>query len=189
MTSHQASTGVLIEAPRMYLRDVQLTDASERYAGWMNDPDVTRYMETRSGTHTVESLREYIVAMGRKVDTLFLAIVIRDGDRHIGNIKLGPIDRTHLFADVALMIGDRSAWGKGYATEAIRAVSNHAFREMGVRKLTAGCYEANVGSLRAFEKAGYHLEGRRRSHYFCDGAFQDGLLMAQFSSHAAASLT
>ena len=177
--------GTFIEASRLYLREVVPSDATERYAAWMNDPEVTRFMETRFASHSVESLRQYIEAMRRKPDTLFLAIVLRDGDVHIGNIKLGPIERAHLCADVALMIGDKASWGRGYAAEAIAAVSDHAFRRLGVRKLTAGCYASNLGSLRAFEKAGYHVEATRRAQYFCDGAFQDGLLMARFGPEAS----
>jgi RimJ/RimL family protein N-acetyltransferase len=174
-------TTCVIDTARLYLRDVQVSDVTERYVGWMHDSEVTRYMETRFATHSLESLREYVAMMRRKPDTLFLAIVVRDGDRHVGNIKLGPVDRVHHFADVALMIGDRHAWGKGYATESIQALSEHAFLHMGVRKLTAGCYADNVGSRRAFEKAGYHIEATRPSHYFCEGAFQDALLLARFN--------
>jgi [ribosomal protein S5]-alanine N-acetyltransferase len=169
-----------IETERLLLRDVVPADATERYAGWMNDADVTRYMETRFTRHTIDGLRAYIEGMQRKPDTLFLAIVVRDGNLHIGNIKLGPVDRVHGTADVALMIGDRSAWGRGFAAEAIRAVSEYGFAQMGVRKLTAGCYAGNVGSQRAFEKAGYHVEGHRRAQYVCDGTFEDGVLMARF---------
>jgi [ribosomal protein S5]-alanine N-acetyltransferase len=173
-----------IDTERLVLRDVVPADATERYAGWMNDADVTRYMETRFSRHSVDGLRAYIAGMQRKADTLFLAIVLRDGNIHIGNIKLGPVDRVHGTADVALMIGDRNAWGRGFAAEAIRAVSEHGFTQMGVRKLTAGCYAGNVGSQRAFEKAGYHVEGHRRAQYFCDGTFEDGVLMARFSPDA-----
>lgn len=187
--SNQAIDDIVIQGERLYLRAVRASDATERYVGWINDPEVTRYMETRFAAHTLEGLRDYIEAMRRKADTLFLAIVARDRDRHIGNIKVGPVDRVHLTADVALIVGDKSTWGKGYASDAIRAVSEHAFAHMGVRKLTAGCYAGNAGSRRAFEKAGYHVEATRRSHYFCEGAFQDGLLMARFSPDAAAQLT
>jgi ribosomal-protein-alanine N-acetyltransferase len=188
MTTKTPDGRVRIDAPRLYLREVVPSDATERYAAWMNDPEVTRFMETRSTSHTVQDLRQYIEAMRRKPDTLFLAIVLRDGDRHIGNIKLGPVERVHRSADVALMIGDKASWGRGYAAEVIAAVSDHAFQHLGVRKLTAGCYAGNVGSRRAFEKAGYHIEATRRSQYFCDGVFQDGLLMARFSAEASSQL-
>ena len=147
----------------------------------MNDAEVTRYMETRFAAHTIDSLWAYVEMMRHKPDTYFLAIVVREGDRHIGNIKLGPVDQVHRLADVALMIGDRHSWGHGYATEAIMAVTEYAFEQLGVRKLTAGCYADNVGSRRAFEKAGYHVEATRASHYFCEGAFQDAVLLARFN--------
>ena len=175
------SAGCVIATSRLYLREVQVSDVTDRYVRWMQDSDVTRYMETRFATHTLDSLREYVAMMRRKPDTLFLAMIVREHDSHIGNIKLGPVDRVHRFADVALMIGDRAAWGRGFATEAIAAVSEHAFLHLGVRKLTAGCYAGNVGSRRAFEKAGYIVEATRPSHYFCEGEFQDAVLLARFN--------
>src|SRR3954470_19477428 len=108
---HGLGAGKRLEGDRLYLRDVVVEDATERYAGWMNDGAVTRFMETRGATHTVEQLRTYIEGMRAKANTLFLAMVLQDGDRHIGNIKLGPIDPIHRYADVALMIGDKDSWG------------------------------------------------------------------------------
>jgi RimJ/RimL family protein N-acetyltransferase len=180
MTHSTTAADVVLGGERLYLRAVQPSDATERYVGWLNDHAVMRFMETPAGGHTVDGLRSYISAMQAKPDTLFLAIVVREGDRHIGNIKLGPVDRRHGTADVALMLGDRACWGRGYATEAIGLVSDHAFGRLGVRKLTAGCYSGNVGSLRAFEKAGYHVEGVRRTQYRCEGELHDGLLLARF---------
>jgi len=173
-------TDTRLQGARLLLRPVEPGDATATYAGWMNDPEVTRYMETRFTTHTVEGLRDYITSMRAKADTWFMAIVLASDGRHIGNIKLGPIDRVHGLADVALMIGARDCWGQGYAAEAIALISDYAFAALRVRKLTAGCYHANVGSRRAFEKAGYHVEGARRAQYFCDGEYQDGVLLARF---------
>jgi [ribosomal protein S5]-alanine N-acetyltransferase len=180
--------GRRLEAERIYLRDVAEADATERYAAWMNDAEVTRYMETRFSTHSPEGLREYVRAMRASPNTLFLAIVLRRDNRHIGNIKVGPVDPVHHSADVALMIGDKACWGRGFAAEAIGAVSDHSFAHLGVRKLTAGCYRSNVGSRRAFERAGYHVEAVKRSQYFCEGEFQDGLLLARFHPDAGVTL-
>lgn len=62
---------------------------------------------------------------------------------------------------LGLLIGERGAWGRGHGSEAIRLASDYAFRELGVRKLTAGCYADNVGSATAFRRAGWREEGRR----------------------------
>ena len=50
-------------------------------------------------------------------------------------------------------------WGKGYATEAIQLTSEYAFNYLKLLKLNAVCYESNVGSILAFLKASYTIEG------------------------------
>ena len=56
-----------------------------------------------------------------------LICLVEDG-RHIGNIKLGPIQWLHRRADLSLFIGDKSCWSLGYASEAIGLVRDWAFR-------------------------------------------------------------
>jgi RimJ/RimL family protein N-acetyltransferase len=159
---------------------LRAADAEGAYHAWMNDPEVTRYLESRFRPHSVESLREFIAAQQRKGgDCLFLALTLREGGRHIGNIKLEPIDWVHRRGEVGILIGDRSYWGKGYATEAIELLTAFAFRTLNLHKLTAGAYSVNVGSVRAFEKAGYVREGLRPSHCWCNGAYVDLVLLGK----------
>ena len=77
------------------------------------------------------------------------------------------------------MVGDRAAWGQGVATEAISLMTHIAQEELGLRKLTAGCYASNVGSVRAFIKAGFAVEGRRAAHFVLDGRPEDLVLLAR----------
>ena len=152
-----------ITTGRLSLRSLTELDATECYLRWMNDPQVNRYMESRLSKQTHESIREFIRTSNDSSDILLLGIFVVDG-RHIGNIKLGPIHDYHRFAAIGIMIGERDCWGKGYATEAIRAVSRYAFESLNLEKLFAGCYASNQGSYRAFRRAGFILEGRLRSH-------------------------
>jgi RimJ/RimL family protein N-acetyltransferase len=78
------------------------------------------------------------------------------------------------------MIGDRDSWGQGIAPESIALLARIATDELGLRKLTAGCYASNVGSARAFAKAGFVQEGRRTAHFILDDQPEDLLLMARF---------
>lgn len=142
---------VPIQTSRLQLRSLTAADATERYTGWLNDPEVNRYLETKSAT--LESTRQFIEACNEGTDVL-LGIFL--ADRHIGNIKLRERDR-----DIGVMIGELDCWGQGYATEAIRALTAYAFDEMGMERLIAGCYRENVGSARAFLKAGWEEQGRQ----------------------------
>ncbi len=112
-----------IEGDRLYLREVRPSDVNEAYYRWMNDSAVTQYTESRFYPNTMESLREYVARMTADRTNVFLAIVLKDGDRHIGNIKLGSINWIHRYADIGIIIGEKDCWGQGYATEAIRLLT------------------------------------------------------------------
>lgn len=159
---------------RLVLRTLVPADATDRYLGWMRDPETTRFLEARLATHTIESLAGFIEACNDSPTDLLLGICLEDGE-HIGNIKLGPVDPYHLHAAVGLLIGERSQWGHGYATEAIEAVTAHAFNAMGLRRLYAGCYASNAGSARAFVKAGWSVEGRNKAHWRLDDDREDNI--------------
>lgn len=166
-----------IEGERLYLRGVTLADVNEKYLGWMNDPTVTQFLESRFYPHSMESLHQFVSAMQNDRHSLFLAIVLKDGDRHIGNIKLGSINWIHRFAEIGLLIGEKDCWGKGYATEAIQLLTTFAFNTLNLHHLTAGCYAENMGSAKAFLKAGWVQEGLRKSYFYSNGKYVDEILL------------
>ena len=78
------------------------------------------------------------------------------------------------------MIGASDVWGQGIASRAISLLMNIARDELDLRKLTAGCYASNVGSQKAFLKAGFQVECRRKGHFLSDGELEDLILMGCF---------
>lgn len=172
---------LILVGDRVYLRPVVPDDVGEAYCRWMNEPDTNRFLESRFSVHSVASLREYVTARLGDGSNAFFAIVFKEGDRHIGNIKAGPIDPNHHFADIGILIGAKDCWGKGYASEAIRLVVDYAFSVLGLHKLTAGCYAPNLGAIRAFEKAGFVQEGVRRAHCYFEGRYVDDILLGLLS--------
>lgn len=170
-----------IEGQRIYLRPVLLSDASENYVAWLNDPEVNQYLESRFIKQSLQSVRDYVERITRDANTLFLAIVSKSEERHIGNVKLGPIDWNHRVGDIGIMIGDKAYWRKGFGGDAIRLLSEYAFSVLKLHKLTAGAYENNIGSIRAFLKAGYLVEGRLRDHYLYKDIYVDKVVLARFT--------
>ena len=83
----------------------------------------------------------------------------------------------HRHADVGIILGDKTCWGKGYAAESLRLVAGYARQSLQLHKLMAGIYANNIGSIQAFLKAGFAQEGRFASHWFCGGEYVDGLQM------------
>lgn len=167
----------LIEGPRLKLRELCAEDANNNYARWMNDPEVNRFTESRYDQHTPESLNSFITTIINSSDQLILAIVVKENDQHIGNIKLGDIKPNHGTADIGIIIGEKDLWGYGYASEAINVLAEYAFNAIGLYKLTAGSYMTNKGSIRAFEKSGFEIEGILKEHCISDGKRVDVALL------------
>lgn len=153
----------------MMLRPLKIDDVSDDYIAWLNDAEINRYMETRHNDQTNDSIRAFVDKQFNAPDTFLFGMFLKSDGKHIGNIKVGPVKANHLVADVSLFVGDKSCWGKGFASEAIRGVSEFGFGPMGLVKLSAVAYAANQGSVRAFLNAGYLQEGLRRKHYMFDG--------------------
>lgn len=171
----------VLPAGSVRLRPVEVADADGPYLDWLQDPEILRYLEARFSSHTRASLAAYIEACRDDPRIHFWAIELEDDGRHVGNIKLGPVDEPHRRADIGIMIGDRRAWGRGIGTAAITAVADFAFGELRLHKLVAGSYAPNEGSVRAFGRAGFHVEGRLERHWYTEGAWVDGVLLARFA--------
>ena len=170
-----------LETQRMILEPLAQRHAAGPYLAWMNEPGVTRYMESRFRGHSREELERFIADANAAESTLLLGMFLKDdGGRHIGNVKLA-IDPPHRRAELGLMIGEPSAWGQGLGTEAIDAVTRHAFAALGMHKVTAGCYGDNAASLRAFLKAGFAQEGVRPSHYRSGDVWVDMVLLGKIN--------
>jgi ribosomal-protein-alanine N-acetyltransferase len=166
--------------PRVELFLLEPAHVTADYVGWLNDRAVNRFLESRFVTHDLESTRQFVQAARENAGVLFLGIRSLDSGRHVGNIKLAPIDPRHGLGEIGIIVGERSAWGKGVAPAAIDCLAGIARHQLSLRKLTAGCYASNGGSARAFEKAGFHVEGRRPGHFLLDGQPEDLVLLARF---------
>lgn len=170
-----------LEGVKIYLRPVKVSDATEEYVNWLNDPEVNQFLEIRFVQHGLEGLKDDIRKILADPKTIFLAIIQKDNNKHIGNIKLGPIDPQHKVGSIGIMIGDKSSWGKGFATEAVRLLTDYAFGMLTLHKVTAGAYENNLGSIKAFLKLGFFEEGRLKEHVLFDGDYIDKVLVAKLN--------
>ena len=165
-----------LRGKNLHLRELRMSDVKENYYRWMNDPETTEFLESRFFPNSLEKIKEFVESVSDG-NNPFFAIIANEGNCHIGNIKLGPINWIHRFADVALLIGEKDYRGKGFATESIRLITDYAFNDLNLHKLTAGCYAANTGSLKAFQKAGFSVEGVRKDHYFHKSTYVDSIML------------
>ncbi len=179
-----------LSGKEIYLRTLVSLDATNQYLAWFKDHEVTQYLEIRfSLPGSIVELQSFIEAMLISDNNLLLGIFLKSNNCHIGNIKLGSLDWNHLTADVGILIGDKSKWGRGYAAAAITLIADYAFNCLNLAKLTAGFYENNVASIKSFKKAGFQYEGTRYSQWVFNETRQDGIILGIVNPQARANFS
>lgn len=163
---------------KIHLRDLTENDINENYLSWFRDQEVTKYLDSRNLTKQ-EVLDN--IAKGKKLGThVMLAIVENESGKHIGNVKIGPINTATKVSDLVTVIGDLSSQGKGFGSEAILVGSNYAFEHVGIRKLAGRINVRNTASVKAYLAAGWIIEGILRDHDLRDGKPEDVYSVAKF---------
>lgn len=154
----------VIETARLRLRPVTPGDAGELER--MNSTfEVAK--QTTSIPHPYppgegEAVVRRWVTMHLAGEAVGWIITRREDGRVMGAIGLRREKKVNN-AEIGYTI-DPGCWGQGYATEAARAVTDHAFAGLGVVKVFAGWYADNPASGRVLEKAGFVREGYRVAH-------------------------
>lgn len=156
MSTPPTFSSVTLETPRLTLREFADGDAEaiQIYAG---DPEVTRF--TSWGPNTPETTAAVLASwlLDQKVSPrteCTLAIVRKEDGILIGGVGFGMTDWNSGTANFGYVL-QRSAWGKGYATEASRAVVDLALNELGLRRLIAHCEPAHAASLSVLNQLGF----------------------------------
>jgi RimJ/RimL family protein N-acetyltransferase len=147
---------IKIYGETIYLRELNEDDASLEYCSWLNDPLVNKFLETKKTT--MLGLRQYIKEKRESKNCLFLGIFAKDNHKHIGNIKLEPIDFERKTAMLGVLIGDKSYWEKGICTETVTLVVDYSFNHLHLNKIELSVLSQNKAAIRCYEKAGLTIE-------------------------------
>lgn len=145
-----------IETSRLFLKPLTIDFLSENYVNWLNDPEVNKYTYPRDYKESIESLKKYLQNISKK-NILSWAIVLKNSNKHIGNIKIDPIDKTTKSGEYGILIGDKSEWGKGYAGEASINLFHHLFEKKQLKSITLGVNSKNTNAIALYSKIGFQL--------------------------------
>lgn len=178
MTKIEGKISYLIPFDESHLND-------ERYLAWLRDYDVIKTINrldyVRKPVSFEEVKRYYESVLNSKAD-IFWALYYKEEDAFIGTVKISKINEDTKSADVGILIGDKSKWNKGVATDAVRTACKYLFDALKMRRLTGGTTAVNTGMVKVFEKLGFKQEGvlRKQDRFedgYCDhiyfGCFRD----------------
>ena len=177
---------------RLYLRALEEADAEGPYGPWFNDEEVCLGNSHHTFPYTRESALAYIRYALQTREALILAIILREGERHIGNIALQSIHPVYHSAEFSIVLGDKKEWRKGYSAEAGELLFQHGFSTLNLHRIACGTFENNTAMIRLATALGMKEEGRRRKAAFKQGQYMDivefGILRTEFFERVQHSL-
>jgi ribosomal-protein-alanine N-acetyltransferase len=181
-------TPVPIRTERLILRDFVIEDLDDTMAV-VGDPEVTRSLsfDTKTRTEQRGLLTEQIArAQQLPRSEYYLAITGVETGGLLGFVRLGLGPHKSAKLGYALR---RSAWGKGYATEAAHAIVCFGFTHLDLHRVTAACGPDNLASIRVAEKLGFSFEGHLRDHVFTNGNWRDSQLYSLLVTDPSCAIT
>jgi ribosomal-protein-alanine N-acetyltransferase len=176
----------LLTTDRLLLRDFSDDDAADilRFRG---DREVQKYntepmRDTAEARGLIRTMHAWFVTR----QAIQWGITLRDEDRVIGICGIHDLSRRHRRAYVGYDL-TREHWGRGLASEAMRAVVRFGFEQLDLNRLEAITIAENARSIRLLERLGFLLEGVRREYSLeDDGEFHGsaiyGLLRSEYEA-------
>ncbi|MBX3230440.1 MAG: GNAT family N-acetyltransferase [Labilithrix sp.] len=166
----------IVAGDRVYLSHFDRSDAP-LMARWLSDLEVTTHLGAIGQVFGIEDEEEWIERVRRDRYNPTFGIVLRDGQRLIGSLGLKGVDHKRGTAELGVCIGEKTEWGKGYGTEAIRLLVDYAFTLLGLHAIHLKHWAFNDRAHRAYLKAGFKDAGRLRSAIEVGGERHDELFM------------
>jgi RimJ/RimL family protein N-acetyltransferase len=178
----------IIRGEQVYLRPAERSDVPT-FVRWFNDADVLRNLAMSAPMSEASETGWFdrMLAAQGKTAYHFVICLLAD-DRPIGTIGLEGVNLQDGVAEFGIAIGEKTEWGKGHGTDALRAICDFGFGELRLERIGLMVYAGNDRERRSYEKAGFTHEATMRRAHFARGQHHDvhvmGLLRDEWLARA-----
>lgn len=166
---------VIIETERFRLRSLKPVDASERWLGWVKDPEVVHPTNAPARQLSRQQLEAYIAGFDNARNYL-IGIFDKTSGIQLGFFHI-IVELAHDTATFNVIIGEKAWWGRGVVNEARAALLDHFFDRLGMAKVCGGPLSRNFPAIFNYKAQGWIYEGTLRGQFksVVDGSRLDQL--------------
>ena len=157
------------------LRPVEESDLPV-LAAWINDPEVVAYTSPYEPV-SMSKQQEWFDNLTSDRNTTVFGIQETKPGRLIGTCGLYGIHWKIRKAELRMRIGEKSAWGQGFGTDATRQLVDFGFRDMNLHRIYLYVFATNERAIRVYEKCGFVREGLLKDEGFIRGEYLDVVVM------------
>ena len=172
-----AGAQAFLPGERVLLRGLRREDM-EQYRRWLDNPEATHFMESGWKPAGERDLEDIYRQSTESSDTAAFVIVDRKTKKPVGCCGLYAIQWICRRADFRILIGEPSAWGRGFGSEAARLTVAYGFDKLNLETIYLGVNTENTRAIKSYENAGFVREGVRRKLIYRNGRYYDALMMS-----------
>ena len=172
---------MILKGEKVSLRPITDGD-TDNIVRWRNSPSVRNNFIYRE-LFTAEGHRRWltdVIGTGKAVQFIITA---NSTGEDVGSVYLRDIDPVNEKAEFGIFIGEDSARGKGYGTEATRLICGYGFSELGLHKIILRVFDYNKGAIASYKKAGFTEEAFFRDDVKINGRYESMIFMAAFNGN------
>jgi RimJ/RimL family protein N-acetyltransferase len=144
---------------------------------WYTDPEIARLTRYQTRPMTPSEIERFFHGRLLAPDALAYTIHELSARRPVGFTTFSSLDADNGSVLFHITIGEPDAWGRGLGTEATELMLAHAFDRLGLHRVGLSVFAFNTRALRAYDKAGFRVEGRVREAIRRDGRHWDEIQM------------
>ncbi len=164
------------------LRPVNRKDWAQ-IVGWWNDGEVRRLFDVHFVDQTFSDAEKWFARTNSPDDEKLPRSFVIEVDEAgkwlpVGTAEFYNERPSHKTAEFGFLIGDKNWWGKGIGTETAKRMVKYGLDQLDYKRIGAVSAGYNIRSLNALQKAGFQIEGIRKSYVFRDGQHHDQTLMS-----------
>ncbi len=167
---------------RIRLRAAERADIP-MFVRWFSDPEVTEYLLTNIpfGLAEEEIWFEAMIRGPKEEHVLVIEARmegVESGWTPVGNTSFMDLDATNRSTEIGIVLGEKEFWNRGFGTDAMKTMLRHGFENLNLHRIWLRVFTPNLRAIRAYEKAGYVLEGTYREAQFLHGRYIDVNVMS-----------
>ena len=144
---------------------------------WYQDREVARLTRYQAKPMNEAEVQRFFEHRMLAPDALAYCIAELPDWRLVGFTTFSALDGDNGSVMFHITIGERDAWGRGLGTEVTELMLGHAFERLGLHRVGLSVFSYNLRAVKAYQKAGFKIEGRLREAILRDGRYWDEIQM------------
>ena len=148
---------------------------------WINNRDLmlnnSNYIPISESEHS-----EWFESILKQKNNYQFIIESVNDNKPIGTCQLSDVNFIHRTAELKIRIGESSYLGKGFGTEAVKALVRFGFIDLNLNRIYLQVFESNARAIKSYKKCNFKIEGTMNEAAYICGEYLNIVIMGLLRS-------